>query len=182
MVGGEFLMLKIIGIIVVGVIGVIGAFLFMSGSFSSDPNNILNTGEYLTITVEGEVEKPGTYALDLGATMNDLIEKAGGATDNADPLAYFDDAMLSEGMTYYIAPKYDLTDICATEPIKKVNVNTDSQEKIQEIDGVSSSVASSIVSYRAGGNRIDTLEELLEVYGIGNATYTKMRNYVILHA
>ena len=174
-------MLKIIAIVVVGVIGVIGAFLFMSSGAGSDPNYLQN-GEYLTITIEGEVSRPGTYALDLGSTMGDLIEKAGGVSDNADPLAYFLDAEISEGMTYYIAPKYDVNDICATEPIEKVNVNADSATELQTCEGISSSVASSIVSYRASGNRIDTLEELLDVYGIGNATYNKIRNYVVLHA
>ena len=49
------------------------------------------------------------------------------------------------------------------------------------INGISASVASSIVSYRQNDGFFETLEELLNVYGIGNATYRKVRDYVILH-
>ena len=49
------------------------------------------------------------------------------------------------------------------------------------VNGITTSIASSIVSYRTENGIFDTLEELMDVYGIGNATYHKIRGYVILH-
>ena len=49
------------------------------------------------------------------------------------------------------------------------------------VSGVTTSIASSIVSYRTENGMFNTIEQLMDVYGIGNATYHKIRNYVILH-
>ncbi|HEX7522762.1 MAG TPA: SLBB domain-containing protein, partial [Candidatus Deferrimicrobium sp.] len=38
----------------------------------------------VTVTVEGEVRRPGSYTLPRGATLSTLIVAAGGYTDNAD--------------------------------------------------------------------------------------------------
>lgn len=134
-----------------------------------------------TITVEGEVLKTGTYVLSDGATMGDLISAAGGETSNSDDLAYFDTADLKTGMTYYIAPKYDLSDICNTVPITKVNVNKATQESLMSVNGITASIANSIISHRSSNGQFMTLEALYDVYGIGSATYKKVRNYVTLH-
>ena len=85
-------------------------------------------------------------------------------------------------MTYYIASKYDSSDICSTSEVEKVNVNTDDATTLTNVSGITTSIANSIVSYRSEKGLFNTLEQLLEVYGIGNATYRKIRGYVILHA
>lgn len=132
-------------------------------------------------TIEGEVNKPGTYSLNENITLADLIQASGGTTNNADDLAYFSEAPLKAGNTYYIASKYDNTDVCNNSAINKVNINADDAEKLTSVNGITSSIASSIVSYRTSNGIFKTIEQLTEVYGIGNATYRKVRNYVILH-
>lgn len=144
---------------------------YVSGSASGD-----------AYTIEGEVNKPGTYMLTSTVTMADLIRASGGVTSNADDLAYFEDATLKVGNTYYIASKFDNTDVCNNTEIAKVNINSDPADTLVGVNGITSSIASSIVSYRTSNGYFKTLEQLMEVYGIGNATYRKIRNYVILHA
>ena len=114
--------------------------------------------------------------------MLDLISAAGGTSANADDLAYFDEAPLKSGSSYYIACKYDETDICSKNEITKVNINEDDAATLMTVNGITTSIASSIVSYRTENGIFDTVEELMEVYGIGNATYHKIRNYVVLHS
>ena len=134
-------------------------------------------------TIEGEVAKPGTYTFsDDTITMLTLIQASGGPTSNADDLAYFEDAVLTAGSTYYIASKFDNTDVCNNQEIAKVNINTDDADTLMSINGITSSIASSIVSYRVSNGTFKTVEQLMDVYGIGNATYRKVRNFVILHA
>ena len=133
-------------------------------------------------SIEGEVYKAGTYTLDESVSMAELIAAAGGLTNNADPLCFFEDAILKSGQTYYIASKYDSSDICNSSAITKVNINEDGAETLTSINGITSSIASSIVSYRTENGTFNTLEDLLSVYGIGNATYRKIRNYVTLHS
>lgn len=176
--------------ILIGV--VVAAFIVIIGFLVIDPdlNQVNNNSAISEIidtqgskyTIEGEVNKAGTYVLGDSITMADLIAAAGGVTTNADDLAFFDEAPLKAGTTYYISTKYDETDICSRNPISKVNINSDDAETLMSVNGITTSIASSIVSYRTENGIFDTIEELMDVYGIGNATYRKVRNYVILHA
>ncbi len=175
----------LIGVVVVAFIVIIG-FLVIDPDLNQVNNNSAITEVIDTsgskYTIEGEVNKAGTYVLSEGITMGDLIAAAGGVTSNADDLAFFDEAPLKSGSTYYIAGKYDETDICSKTEIAKVNINEDDASTLMSVNGITTSIASSIVSYRSENGIFDTLEELMDVYGIGNATYRKIRNYVILHA
>ncbi len=138
-------------------------------------------GPTLSVSIEGSIEKEGTYTLKEDATFNDLIIAAGGLNSNADERAFYKDATMTNGMTYYIPNLYNANDVCNREAITKVNVNSDSAETLMTINGISASVASSIVSYRNTNGTFKYIEDLLNVYGVGNATYRKVRDYVILH-
>ncbi len=174
--------------ILIGV--VIAAFIVIVAFMVIDPKvnqetvyNTISTNSTSTysLTIEGEVAKPGTYVLEEGAIMQDLVDTAGGLTSNGDVRCYFESATLVAKSTYYIAPIYNEGDVCNTDPIAKVNINSDDSETLMSINGISSSIASSIISYRSENGDFMTIESLLDVYGIGNATYKKIRNYVILH-
>ena len=173
----------LIGVVAAAFVVIIG-FLIIDPNVNNNANSIINSSSSLnttTITIEGEVNKPGTYTLESGATMSDLINVAGGITSIADERCYFLDSYVYSGKSYYIAPLYDVNDICNTQELAKVNINKDSSDQLIEVGGISASVASSIVSHRSENGQFLTLENLLDVYGIGNATYKKIRNYVILH-
>ena len=176
-------MLKIIIGVVIVTIAVIGAFLII------DPNIVGNTAgsvtevaNTFTVAIEGEVYKTGNFTMKEGSTMADLIETAGGTTVNADSRAYYLEAEITKGMTYFIASRYDSSDICSNNEVEKVNINSDDATTLTTVSGITSTIANSIVSYRNENSGFSTLEQLLEVYGIGNATYRKIRGYVILHA
>ena len=174
---------------------VVAAFIVVIGFLLIDPdlNQVTDNGAVTEVinssqisgnkyTIEGEVNKAGTYVLSDSATMADLIAAAGGTNSNADERAYFENATLKSGSTYYIAGKYDTTDICSKSEVNKVNINEDDATTLMSVNGITTSIASSIVSYRTENGVFNTIEQVMEVYGIGNATYHKIRNYVILHA
>ena len=173
----------IIGVVIAAAVLIIG---FMMIDPKVNNNKTTNTTQTVdngsAYTIEGEVNKPGTYVLSDGITMAQLIQAGGGLTNNADDLAFFEQASLKAGNTYYIASKYDATDVCNNSPIVKVNINSDMADTLTNVNGITTSIASSIVSYRTSNGVFQTVEQLMEVYGIGNATYRKIRNYVTLHA
>lgn len=177
-------MVKLIIGAVVCVFIVIAGFMLLDPALKSNSTTDSTTevGEVFSYTVEGEVSKPGTYTLADNATMSDLIDAAGGIASNADDRAYFLTAQLTAGQTYFIASKFDTTDVCGNTTIEKVNINSDSADQLSSINGITASVASSIVSYRQEKGTFQTLEQLKDVYGIGDATYRRVRNLVILHA
>ena len=182
-------MVKIfIGVLVVTVI-VIAGFMILDPKVNvtreTNTTLVVDSNEYsgptLSVSIEGNVEKEGTYTLSEGSTYNDLIIAAGGLKTNADERAIYKDAVISKGMTYYVPNIYNATDVCNREAVVKANINTDSADSLMSINGISASVASSIVSYRNSNGTFKFIEDLLNVYGIGTATYKKVRDYVILH-
>ena len=173
----------IIGVVIAAAVLIIGFMMIdpkVNNNQTTNTTQTTNSGN--AYTIEGEVNKPGTYVLSDGITMADLIQAGGGLTNNADDLAFFEQASLKAGNTYYIASKYDATDICNSDPIAKVNINSDTADTLTNVNGITTSIASSIVSYRTSNGVFQTVEQLMEVYGIGNATYRKVRNFVTLHA
>lgn len=139
----------------------------------------VNDENTLTLTIEGEINKPGTYLINNGSTLNDLVSVAGGLTDNADSLAFDLSYLLENNQSFYIAPLYDVDDICNDTKIEKVCINSANEEELLTINGIKSNVATNIVEYRIQ-TPFKRIEDLLNVSYIGNATFEKIKNYVTL--
>ena len=84
-------MLKIIlGVVIATLIGVVAfAFVPKIANANQTPTQIVEDANKLTISITGEVVKPGNYILEEGSTLQDLLDKAGGANNNADSRAYY---------------------------------------------------------------------------------------------
>lgn len=177
-------MKTILAIVIVTLIGLVGFgiaynYVISPPAATTLTSTAASTG--LTLTISGEVTRPGTYVLNSGATMIDLITAAGGTTSNADALAWNADFVCANKGSYYIAPIYDNSNTCSLEPIKKANINADSQETLQEVAGFTKSVAAAIVAYRASAT-FGSIEDMKNVSGIGQATYISTRDRVTLRA
>lgn len=138
------------------------------------------TSGTLSVSVSGEVKRAGTYVLELNTTLNELIGVAGGLTTNADESAFDTSYLLEDKASFYIAPKYDHSDVCSMEPIVKANINEDTEEGLQVVKGIGSTVAKAIVTYRTSNGQFRRIEDLKNVSGIGNATFEKIKDYVRL--
>ena len=88
---------------------------------------------------------------------------------------------LKQIKSYYIPPKYDNANICSNDPIEKVNINTASKEELMTISGFGEALSTSVISYREENGTFYTLEDLMNVDGIGNAKFNTCKNYIILH-
>ena len=143
-------------------------------------NNATASESSISVTISGEVTRVGTYMMDPNSTLGDLINVASGVTSNADALAYDTSYVLKDGYSFYIAPKYDMNDVCSMSPITKVCINVASAEQLQTVSGIGATVASAIVSYRTTTSTFGRIEDLKNVTGIGNATFEKIKNYVTL--
>lgn len=141
-----------------------------------------STSDTLSVTISGEVKREGTYMMEDNSTLEQLISVAGGLTTNADEYAFDTSYLLEDKASFYIAPKYDHSDVCSMEPIVKVNINSDNEEQLQSINGIGSTVAKAIVNYRTNNGQFKRIEDLKKVSGIGNATFEKIKDYVRLRS
>lgn len=61
-----------------------------------------------------------------------------------------------------------------------VNVNTATVEQLQQLPGIGASRARALVEARTSRGRFKTLEELLEVKGIGESSLARLRPHLTL--
>lgn len=61
---------------------------------------------------------------------------------------------------------------------EKINLNTATAAELETLDGIGESRAAAIIAYREEHGAFQSVEELLEVPGIGEATLEKVRDMV----
>lgn len=173
-------MIKAILAVIIGAVILIVVMTNVDKATTDDPGTGEVVDTKLTVSINGQVNKEGTYYIDDGGTLNDLITAAGGVTSNADELAFEPSYKLKNNLSFYIAPKYETSSACDPALITKYNINTASQEELTQINHVDSGKALAIVAYRDNGGHFDSIEELINVKGIGNTTFYYMRDYVTI--
>ena len=141
----------------------------------------------LLVHVAGAVREPGLYEFPQGARVADAIETAGGATIRADlnllnlaePLV---DGIKVDVLTKGEAPAPTTGSVAAdgSAPGTLIPLNTADQVMLESIPGVGPVTATAILTYRAEIGSFTALEQLLEVDGIGPATFDNIRAYVTL--
>ncbi len=141
---------------------------------------VSSSANSISVSISGEVTRPGTYILEQNTTLGDLISLASGATTNADDAAYDTSYLLEDSLSFYIAPKYNNNDACSMDPISKVNINGDDEATLQSVGSIGSTIAKAIVSYRTSKGKFGRIEDVKKVNGIGNATFEKIKNYIRL--
>lgn len=174
----------IIAIVLVTVVGLV-VFSAVDSATSGGGGNEESqevVSETFTVSISGEVNKVGTYYVEVNSTLSTLITAAGGATSNADEKSYNLDYVLSKNQSFYIAPMYKNSETCSSEPIEKININSASSEEILAAKGftIDQNKANNIVAYRESKGAFARIEDLMEVSYIGTATFEKMKDYVTL--
>ncbi|MBP5091562.1 MAG: ComEA family DNA-binding protein [Bacilli bacterium] len=178
-------MFNIILFVVIATLVGIVAFSVIEGDINADSYNTSHVisgdkDDSLTITITGEVKRPGTYYVVSGSTLAQALEKASGVTSNADPLAFETDYIIDSPMSFYIAPIYDNSNTCSITPLEKVNINTADKAALMNVPGFGDAVTTSLLEYRSTTSLFHRIEDIKNVPGIGEATFTKARDHIIL--
>ena len=66
----------------------------------------------------------------------------------------------------------------AEQHIEKININTADSEELQKLKGIGPSIAERIISFRTSYGDYVTIEEIMEVKGIGEKTFEKIKEYI----
>ena len=98
-------------------------------------------------------------------------------------------AELAEVLPEKQARKLALTDILKADDapkkdtpvsIPRMNINTANMRQLEMLPGVGPSIAERIIAYRSQVKPFDSVEELMEIKGIGEKKFAKMQPYVFL--
>ena len=163
--------------------------------------------QYLKVDIKGQVVIPGIYSLEEGSRVIDAINLAGGLTENANTsvinlskkvtdemviIIYSNDQINNwietKNMEKYIQDKCIegdggiKNDACINDDVDTsnglININTASKEELMSLTGIGEAKANDIINYRETNGGFKTIEELLNVSGIGENIYSQIKENI----
>ncbi len=129
--------------------------------------------------ITGAIVHPGVYRLHSGDRVYNLLDAAGGPTDDADLACVNLAALVVDGEEVYIPHRSERP---ANGPISctvaKVNMNTASANDMHLLLGISQATAEKIVAYRNAHGPFTSLEQLIPVVGL--TIYNRIKDMITL--
>ncbi len=139
----------------------------------------------VTIDVAGKVRHPGIAVLDTGARVVDAIKAAGGARPGVDLTGLNLARVLVDGEQVVVggtppsgAAAEAVPSSGPSGPATLVNLNTATETELDTLPDVGPVTAASILQWRDQHGGFTSVDELLEVDGIGEVTLGKLAPYV----
>lgn len=187
-------MKKQIGIIIV-VIFVI-PLLVMSACSNGKEENALNvetqgysqhnnseTVQQICVYIVGEICNPGVYYVDIDSRVTDVVNAAGGFTNEAATDYINLASKVSDGEKIII---YSLSQIENSEKFNEnqstlININTADVDKLMTLPGIGESKAKDIIRFREKNGRFETKEDIMQVSGIKEAAFEKIEEYITVN-
>lgn len=133
----------------------------------------------LLVHVAGEVRAPGVVQLEEGARVVDAIEAAGGATSGAVLSSVNLAAEVRDG-SQIVVPSRDAPRAPGTAGDGLVAINTATSSELEALPGVGPVLAGRILDHRDEFGAFDTVEDLLDVSGIGESILARLRPFIRL--
>ena len=145
-------------------------------------------GAVVVVQAAGAVQHPGLYRLPPGSRVDDLVTAAGGFVDGADADRLNLAALVSDGQKIYVprvgeqippdvSPGASTSggDSTSTQPL---DLNQATLQQLDTLPGVGPATAQAILDYRAQHGRFRSVDDLLNVRGIGDAKLEQLRPLV----
>ena len=162
-----------------------------------------NDSQSFVVYVSGYVNNPGVYELSAGSRVIDAIDAAGGyskeAYDNYLNLA----SLIADGQMIYVPSEEEVESGSIERGVASgadgsgvggvtggngggnssgsgalVNINQASKEELMTLPGIGESKADKIIAYREENGRFSTPEGIMEISGIKDVLYNKIKDKI----
>ena len=171
-----------------------------SAALTTSTTSVTSTS--LVVQAAGAVNHGGVFRLEPGARVDDLIRSAGGMASDADVDRVNLAAPLSDGERVWVPRRGEVSspEVVAgggggggaagsgsanagtgtgsagtSAPPAVVNLNTATAEELDTLPGVGPATAAAILAYRSEHGQFSSVDDLLEVRGIGDAKLEALR-------
>ena len=149
----------------------------------------------VAIYISGEVKNPGVVELKYDARLGDGVDLCGGLTEDAN-LNGINLAMKIKDEGHYIIPKvgeetadtvtndneYRNENNTLNEPESnndnKININTADLSELDTLPGFGQVTAQKIIEYRQEHTKFNSIEELMNIKGIGEKKFNNVKEYI----
>lgn len=150
----------------------------------------------ITVTIQGEVLRPGNYVMYKDSTVKDLLEKCG-TTDYTNikglslnetlkdcgiyEISISSDSLKSVSITLKSSNLPSTNDNQSSDSNNNetslININTATLDELKQLDGIGDVKAQAIIDYRTNKKFI-SIEELMKVSGISEAIYNANKDKI----
>jgi len=137
----------------------------------------------VVVDVTGKVRRPGIAVLRQGARVIDAVRAAGGARPGVDLTGINLARVLTDGEQVVVgqAAAPVVSPSAGGSPVGAlVNINTADETALESLPEVGPVTAQSIITWRAQHGGFTSVDQLLDVDGIGDATLAKLTPYVTI--
>ncbi|MCF0111338.1 MAG: helix-hairpin-helix domain-containing protein [Erysipelotrichaceae bacterium] len=125
--------------------------------------------DVIHVAVEGEVQNSVVLELPVNSTIEDALTHVQ-FTEDADITALNLNTILIDGDVIVVSIKEN----------HKVSINNATMEELTTIKGIGESRALRIIQYRQEHGRFQTLEELMNIKGIKQKLFDKIKDFITL--
>ena len=149
----------------------------VAGNGEEEPTEQVSGG-LCYVYVCGAVAKPGVYVLSENSRVYEAIEMAGGLTEEAERAAVNQAEVILDGQLLYVPSVGESEQMALEASDGRVNINTATAEELMTLPGVGKAKADSIIAYRAEHGAFSSTEDLMNVAGIKEGVYNRMKDYI----
>ena len=176
-------------------------------TIKKEEDKISEEKQLLKVDIKGEINSPGIYSLIESSRVIDVIELAGGLTENADTSVINLSKKIQDEMVIIIYSRDEVINFAETKEREKllqdkchesdenalindacitdkeqitglININTATQEELMMLSGIGEAKAKDIIAYREANGGFNTIEEIQNVSGIGENLYAKIKENI----
>lgn len=166
-------------------------------TLSPEPEKI-----WIYVDVCGAVANPGVFQLEEGSRVFQAIEAAGGYLEDAAQSCVNRASILSDGQQLYILTQEEMQqqgidpaqtalqgqDTAGGQAVAgsqgqqddRVNINTADESQLTTLTGIGSTRAQAIIAYREANGPFAAIEEIMNVQGIKEGTFTKIKDDIVV--
>ena len=138
------------------------------------------------VYVTGAVNEPGVHRVEEGARLADAVEAAGGAAPDADLVAVNLAMRVADEDHWHIPRIGEAVPPSTTVPgsavspggSDKLDINSASAEELETLPQIGEVRARDIIAHRDANGPFNTIEDLIEVGGIGPRTLDTIRDLI----
>ena len=166
--------------------------------------------EMYKVDIKGYVVSPGIYSLEKESRVIDVINMAGGLREEANTTVINLSKKISDEMVIIIYSNQEISSFSQTKEIENtiidkciqkdenslkndaciskdddsnnnlVSINTATKEDLMTLSGIGENKAEDIIKYREEHGGFKSVDELMEVEGIGDSLFDKIKENITL--
>ncbi len=137
--------------------------------------------ELISVHLVGAVNEPGVYRLPEGSRVYELLEMGGGFAAEADHEGLNQARPLMDGEQVYVHRVGEEPPAARNRGASLININRANASELTTLPGIGEVRATQIVEYREKHGYFKAKEDIMEVSGIGQATFENIAELITIY-